>query len=114
MSQDADPLPPIDWPAALAEATDIFVELLKIDTTNAPDRPATETQAARYLQGLLEREGFECQLLESAPGKGNLVTRLRGDGSGGEPILLSAHLDVVPADEEHWDHPPIGGELHAG
>ena len=104
----------IDWPTACAEATEILRDLLRIDTTNAPDIPGNETEACRYLKKLLEAEGIPCELLESAPGRGNLVARLQGDGSGGEPILLSAHVDVVPADEEHWDHPPFGAEIHDG
>jgi len=104
----------IDWHSACEEATEIFRALLRIDTTNAPGIPGNETEACRYLQGLLEAEGLDSQLLESAPGRGNLICRLPGDGTGGAPILLSAHLDVVPAEPEHWDHPPFGAEIHDG
>ena len=41
------------------------------------------------------------------------MARLEGDGRR-ESILLSTHVDVVPADEEHWDHPPFGAEIHDG
>jgi len=31
-----------------------------------------------------------------------------------KPIMLISHLDVVPADEEGWTHPPFSGELADG
>jgi len=31
-----------------------------------------------------------------------------------KPIMLIAHLDVVPAEESDWTHPPFGGELADG
>jgi acetylornithine deacetylase/succinyl-diaminopimelate desuccinylase-like protein len=42
-----------------------------------------------------------------------VVARLHGDGSAA-PLLLSAHLDVVPAVPAEWTHPPFAGEIHAG
>jgi acetylornithine deacetylase/succinyl-diaminopimelate desuccinylase-like protein len=41
-----------------------------------------------------------------APRKGNLVARLRGTGAR-KPILLVAHLDVVPADRADWSVDPF-------
>jgi len=104
----------IDWPSVYEEATVLFRDLLRIDTTNSPEHPGNEIEGCRYIEQVLAREGLGCRILESAPGRGNLVTRLEGDGTGGEPILLSAHLDVVPADPEHWEHPPFEAEIHDG
>ena len=42
------------------------------------------------------------------------VARLRGDGTGGEPLLLLSHLDVVPAPPELWTHDPFGGDVADG
>jgi carboxypeptidase PM20D1 len=33
--------------------------------------------------------------------------RYRGDGSGGRPILLLAHMDVVPALRSDWERDPF-------
>jgi len=38
---------------------------------------------------------------------GNLVARYRGSGKGGRPILVMAHLDVVPARREDWSGDPF-------
>jgi acetylornithine deacetylase/succinyl-diaminopimelate desuccinylase-like protein len=101
----------VDWGSTLPESLELFRTLLRFDTTNPP---GDELEAARWLHELFEREGIESRVLESAPGRGNVVARLHGDGTGGDPILLSAHLDVVPADAERWTHPPFAAEIHDG
>jgi acetylornithine deacetylase/succinyl-diaminopimelate desuccinylase-like protein len=84
-------------------------EYLRIDTTNPP---GNETRGTRYLGGLLEAAGIEYEKVESAPGRGNLWARLEG---GDEPaLLLLHHIDVVPADPEHWTVDPLSGEIRAG
>ena len=84
--------------------------LVRINTTNPP---GNETEAARYLDGALRAEGYEPAILESAPGRGNLVARFKGDGSL-PPLLLFSHTDVVPVEAEHWTHPPFSGDLAHG
>jgi acetylornithine deacetylase/succinyl-diaminopimelate desuccinylase-like protein len=93
----------LDWGAAAAEALGWLKALLRIDTTNPPgnERPAVD-----YLSGVLGREGIPFQIVESAPGRASVVARLRGSGKK-PPLLLSGHLDVVPAEPEHWQHPPF-------
>ncbi len=91
-------------------AFDLCQRLLRIDTTNPP---GNEVVAAEMIAEELRSAGLEPQLFESAPGRGNLVVRLKGTGEK-RPLLLTAHLDVVPADEESWTHPPFAGEVHDG
>ena len=99
------------WSQVGDETVEHLSRLLRFDTTNPP---GNETPAALYLKQVFEREGFEeIQLLESAPRRGNLVVRLRGDGSK-RPLLLSSHLDVVPAEPEHWTYPPFSGTVADG
>jgi acetylornithine deacetylase/succinyl-diaminopimelate desuccinylase-like protein len=100
----------IDWEAAGQEAVEILQHLIQIDTTNPP---GNERSAADYIQGLLARDGIGCEILESAPGRANLIARLKGDGSTG-PLLLLGHTDVVYADPDEWTYPPFGGEIHDG
>jgi acetylornithine deacetylase/succinyl-diaminopimelate desuccinylase-like protein len=104
----------IDWTAAGDEALDLFRTLLRTDTTNAPDRNANEAVAAELLAERFTAVGLEPEVLVSEPGRGNVVCRLPGDGTGGEPILLSGHLDVVPADPATWSRDPFAGEAHDG
>ncbi len=100
----------IDWKAATDEATGYLVNLVKFDTTNPP---GNELECAEYLAQLLAEEGIEPRVLESKPGRANIVARLRGDGSK-KPLLLMSHLDVVTADASRWEAPPFSGEIRDG
>jgi len=87
------------------EVTELLSELIKINTTNPP---GNETAAAKILAEYLEKEGLECEVIESASGRGNLITRIKGEGNGPSLLLLS-HLDVVPALAKEWSVPPFSG-----
>ena len=87
-------------------AFDIYKELVEIDTVTATGDTlkAAEAMAARLRAG-----GFadaDVRVLSPAPRKGNLVARLRGTGAR-KPILLLAHIDVVPAAREDWSTDPF-------
>jgi acetylornithine deacetylase/succinyl-diaminopimelate desuccinylase-like protein len=87
-------------------AHDIYKELVEIDTTTATGdtKRAADAMAAR-----LKAAGFtddEVQVFSPVARKGNLVARLRGTGKR-KPILLLAHLDVVPALREDWSVDPF-------
>jgi len=88
-------------------ARDIFEELIEINTTDASgdNTRAAEAMAARLLAAGFPRQ--DVQVLAPAERKGNLVARLRGSGSGLEPLLLLAHLDVVEARREDWSMDPF-------
>jgi acetylornithine deacetylase/succinyl-diaminopimelate desuccinylase-like protein len=106
--------PQPDWPALQREATQLLSEYLRINTSNAP---GNELDGALFLKSVLEREGFEVQLLDTgffAARRGaNLYTRLRGNGSK-RAVALVHHIDVVPASPEHWSVPPFSGEVKDG
>lgn len=104
----------IDWDDVNQQATDLFRTLLRIDTTNSDGVQPNETAAAKAVADFLESEGIGAQVLESKPGKGNVVARLSGNGTGGAAIMSSGHLDVVPATAADWDHPPFAAEIHDG
>ena len=97
--------------AASRELVEHLRALIRLRTVNPP---GDEILAARYLADVLAAAGLEPRLLEPFPGRGNVVARLRGDGSGGGPLLLLGHLDVVPADAARWTRDPFGGEIADG
>jgi len=69
---------PLDWLAITTEAVRHLQDLLRVDTTNPP---GNELVAAEYLAGVLRAEGYDPIVLEAAPQRGNLIARLKGDGS---------------------------------
>ncbi len=92
-----------EWKAAADECRKVLADLVAIDTSNPP---GNELAAARYLERLLSGEGIECRVFETAPGRGNLVARLKGDGTR-RPLLLLGHLDVVGVDRAKWTSDPF-------
>jgi len=80
-------------------------ELVEIDTSPAHGT----TRAAEALARHFEAASFpgSWAILGPTPERGNLVVRYPGDGSGGKPLLLVAHLDVVAADPADWSVPPF-------
>jgi acetylornithine deacetylase/succinyl-diaminopimelate desuccinylase-like protein len=92
------------------EVTDFLSELIRINTTNPP---GNETVAAKYLAENLKKEGLDCELFESSPGRGSVVTRLNGTGEKPSLLLLS-HLDVVAANPKEWSVDPFSGAVKDG
>jgi acetylornithine deacetylase/succinyl-diaminopimelate desuccinylase-like protein len=84
----------------------IYKELVEINTATATSdtAAAADAMAARLLAAGFAAE--DVQVFKPASRKGNLVARLRGTGSR-KPILLLAHLDVVPAKREDWSTDPF-------
>ena len=100
----------VDWTAVEAEAIDLLCRLIRLDTSNPP---GNERIAAELVRDVLAAEGIGCQLLDSSPGRANLVARLDGAGPAG-PLLLLSHLDVAPADPAGWRYPPFAGTVADG
>lgn len=99
-----------EWSALGNEAAALLSQYLRINTTNPP---GNEIAAARWLAGVLRREGIEAQIFEPAPGKANLYARLNGDGSA-RPLILLNHMDVVLASPEYWSVDPFSGVVKDG
>jgi acetylornithine deacetylase len=75
---------------------DLLERMVAIDSVNptlVPDG-AGELELGRFVAKWLEGRGLEVELDELAPGRANVVGRVRGTG-GGRTLLLNAHLDTV-------------------
>ncbi|MBI5496564.1 MAG: M20/M25/M40 family metallo-hydrolase [Deltaproteobacteria bacterium] len=96
--------------AHAAPALETLKALLRVDTTNPP---GNETPAAQLLAERFSGAGLEPRLLHKEPGRDNVVVRLKGQGAG-PPLLLTAHLDVVPAERDRWTVPPFDAVVQDG
>lgn len=94
---------PPDFTKADSEALTFLSELVKINTSNPP---GNESRAAEYIKSVLSAEGIQSQIYESAPGRGNLVASLKGNGRK-KPLLLMGHLDVVGVERDKWTVDPF-------
>ena len=92
------------------EVTDLLRELIRINTTNPP---GNEVQAATFIDQYLSKDGFKSEIFESAPGRGSVITRLKGTGEKPNLLLLS-HIDVVAANPKEWTVQPFEGIIKDG
>ncbi len=63
---------------------------------------------AKYLADRFRAAGFPEEDIHILPAgeTASLVVRYRGNGKGGKPILVLAHMDVVTAKPEDWERDP--------
>lgn len=110
----ASSLPPAlaapDFKAAADEALGYLKSYIKIDTTNPP---GNEEKGAAFLAKVLNDNGIEAKLYQTAPGRACVYGRLKGTGKKKAVILLN-HIDVVPARATDWQHDPFSGEIFDG
>ena len=105
---NTDDWAPAHWHDVLEEAAGWLQNLVRFDTSNPP---GNERPAADYLHDILVDEGIESEVAGPLPHRSSVLARVRGDGSGGRPLLLVSHLDVVPATPAGWDVEPFSATL---
>jgi acetylornithine deacetylase/succinyl-diaminopimelate desuccinylase-like protein len=112
-SPTAAQTPSLDASALAREAQGWLADLIHIDTTNPP---GNEQAAAKYIATVLQKEGITAEFLETAPGRGALVARLRSTALAdpSRALLLVAHMDVVGVDKSKWTVDPFGATIKDG
>jgi len=92
--------------AERTRALEIYRHIIEMDTSVEGGRVP---EMADYLAKKFRDGGFAADdvHLIAFDKTAALVVRYRGDGSGGRPVLLMAHMDVVPAHREDWERDPF-------
>lgn len=88
------------------QAREIYAHIVDLDTSvEGRQNPA----AQEYLAGRFRAAGFPAEDIHiiTVAETAGLLVRYRGDGSGGQPILFLAHMDVVPAHRSDWARDPF-------
>ena len=87
------------------KAREMFAKAISIPTSEGLGKVP---ELANYLAGEFRQAGFPDADVHVLPlgETASLVVRYRGDGSGGRPVLLMAHMDVVTANREEWQRDP--------
>jgi acetylornithine deacetylase/succinyl-diaminopimelate desuccinylase-like protein len=84
-----------------AEARFLLERMVAVDSSHGH-----ETDVLTPVAADLKRAGVTSEIVESSPGRGNLIARLKGNGSK-KPLLLLAHVDVVPVEGQPWTAKPF-------
>ncbi|WP_116437470.1 MULTISPECIES: M20/M25/M40 family metallo-hydrolase [unclassified Frankia] len=95
---------------AESEVVDLCRDMLRFESVNRGNGEGHERPIAEYVAEKLAEVGLEPVLLESAPGRTSVVTRVAGADPTRSPLLIHGHLDVVPADPSDWRVHPFAGE----
>ncbi len=92
-------------PTELEAATSLLQDLIRIDTSNPP---GGEAAAIDLLERHCREAGLETIIVGAHPERPNLIARFPADPARrtARPLLLSGHVDCVPADPAQWIHDP--------
>src|SRR5689334_11671878 len=85
----------------------LLSDLVLINSINpdlVPGSPG-EGEIAHYIAGWLKRNDVEVELIETVPGRPNVVGIVRGTG-GGKTLLLNGHIDTVGVAGMPYAHQP--------
>ena len=89
-------------------------EMIQIPSVNHGEGRGDEKAIAAYVAGKLAEVGIECELIETAPNRVNVVAKILGSDTSRPGLVLHGHLDVVPANASDWSGDPFSGEIKDG
>ncbi len=95
------------------EAQGWLADMVRINTSNPP---GNELAVAKYISGILQKEGIPNEVVEMAPGRSIVIGRLQA-GPLADPanaLLLVAHQDTVGVDPTKWTVDPFGAIARDG
>ena len=96
------------------ETIRICRELIQIPSVNYGDGNGNEKEVAEHVVKLLEEVGIKTTVYESAPGRCNVIARIKGSDSKRPGLVVHGHLDVVPANAQDWSVDPFEAEIKDG
>jgi len=97
----------IPKPTKITPELTLLQQYVRIDTSNPP---VNELPGARFLADILEKNGIHAEVIESAPRRASVYARISGKQHH-DGLLLFNHIDVVPANNRGWRHPPFAADI---
>ena len=96
------------------EVIQICQDLIRIPSVNFGDGVGDERAVAQYVVASLAQCGVVATIYESAPGRCNVIARIKGRDSNRPGLVLHGHLDVVPVNADDWSVDPFCGDIIDG
>ena len=96
------------------ETIRICRELIQIPSVNYGDGKGNEKEVADHVVQLLKEVGIESKIYESAPGRCNVIARIKGSNNKLPGLVVHGHLDVVPVNSSDWSVDPFKAEIKDG
>src|SRR3979490_3434556 len=95
------------------EAQTWLSDMIRINTSNPP---GNEMAVAKYISGILQKEGIPNEVVEITPGRGVAIGRLQAGPlpDAANALLLVAHQDTVGIDPTKWSVDPFGAVIREG
>jgi acetylornithine deacetylase/succinyl-diaminopimelate desuccinylase-like protein len=103
-----------DYTSVIADCVRLCQEMIRIPSVNFGEGKGDEKAIADYVVEQLQEVGIECELIETAPNRVNVVARIAGSDTSRPGLILHGHLDVVPANATDWQVDPFAGEIKDG
>ena len=119
LTMGSQQLPAEEWSPILIDserAAQRLSGVIQQHTVSYQDPAQLETSQFQALHRLLEREYPEVHatLSHETINRWSRLYTWRGSDPSLAPVLLAAHLDVVPAENAGWTHPPFAGVIEDG
>lgn len=110
----AEPPAPVRDTTLRDRAVASLQALVRVPTVSRTDPGLVDTAAFDQLLDVLrERYPLLHEQLEVTRHSGHALLIRWAGAADDRPVVLMAHLDVVPVEgQDGWGHPPFGGELH--
>jgi len=92
----------------------LTADLVRINSVWDPAAGTSEQAAADFVARWAEKQGFDLQQDEVAPGRPNVIVTWASN-PGERTLMFEGHTDVVTTgDVSLWRHPPFGAEIVNG